>query len=276
MNDAPSSELLDPFGRRITTLRISVTDRCNFRCMYCMPAQGVPSKPRRNILSYEQITEIVKTAATLGIHKIKLTGGEPLVRRNIESLVRQIAAIPGITDLGMTTNASLLTMKKARRLKEAGLMRINISLDTLDPSRFRAVTRGAEIAPVLRGIDAALEAGLFPVKINMVTMEDTPPGAVAEMRRFCFSRGIPLQTIARFSLVNRGMPFARATDRPPPCSECNRLRLTADGFIKPCLFSNQEIRVDMNNIRGSLLAAVDIKPETGYSCNNRSMRQIGG
>jgi cyclic pyranopterin phosphate synthase len=276
MDNTRSSKLLDPFGRLITTMRISITDKCNFRCIYCMPAEGIPLKSHQDILRYEQVAEIVHVAAALGIHKIKLTGGEPLVRRNIEFIIRQIAAIPGITDLGMTTNASLLTPEKARLLKEAGLMRINISLDSLDPTRFRAITRGGEIAPVMRGIDAALEAGLTPVKINMVIMEDTPFTAVTEMKRFCVSKGLSMQTITHFSLGNRNMPRALATDRPPPCFTCNRLRLTADGFLKPCLFTDQEIRVDMNDIEASLLEAIDMKPETGYSCNNRSMRQIGG
>lgn len=267
---------LDSFGRRITSLRISVTDKCNFRCTYCMPEEGITLKLHDDLLRYEEIVAIVREAAAMGIHKIKLTGGEPLLRKNLIFLIREIAAIDGITDLGMTTNGSLLTPAMARMLKEAGLMRVNISLDSLDPATFAEITRGAELVSVLQGIDAAIEAGFSKVKINMVIMENTPESAIKEMRSFCVAKGIELQTIAHFTLDRRNVHRTLATDRPPPCSQCNRLRLTADGFLKPCLFSDDEVRVDLNNIRASLLKAVSLKPETGNSCNNRLMPQIGG
>jgi cyclic pyranopterin phosphate synthase len=212
----------------------------------------------------------------MGIRSIKLTGGEPLVRRGIESLVAQIAAIPGIADFGMTTNGSLLTKETAQRLKRAGLGRVNISLDTLDPARFSVITRGGDIRDVLRGIDAAVSAGLSPVKINMVVLEDTARTEIESMRRFCASKGLQMQTIARFSLDDRGSAGDGQTDKPPPCAGCNRLRLTADGFLKPCLFSDHEIKVDFADIRESILRAVRLKPEKGISCASRVMSQIGG
>ena len=276
MSSSSITALRDSFGRLITHLRISITDKCNFRCIYCMPETGVPLKPHSAMLHYEQIAAIVKEAATLGISKVKITGGEPLVRKNIEALIEQIAALPEITDLGMTTNASLLTAEKARTLKKAGLMRMNISLDTVDPERFRTITRGAEISSVLNGIDNALAAGFSPVKVNMVVMNDTTEADMAAMKHYCHSKGLLLQTIAHFSLDRRDAHLSHTTDRPPPCHKCNRLRLTADGYLKPCLFTDKEIKVAMNDIRGSLLSAIAIKPERGHSCNNRSMSQIGG
>jgi cyclic pyranopterin phosphate synthase len=275
MNPA-APPLLDPFNRRITSLRVSVTDKCNYRCTYCMPASGIALKPHHEILRLEQVAEVIRVAATLGISKIKLTGGEPLVRRNIESLVAMIAAIPGITDFGMTTNGSLLTPDMAQRLKNAGLMRLNISLDTLDPARFAAITRGGDVRDVLRGIEAALGAGFAPIKVNMVVFEDTSDADREVMRTFCAARSLRLQTIAHFSLDRRESHDVGTTDKPPPCAGCNRLRLTADGYLKPCQFSDQEIRVDFSDIARSIRAAVDAKPSHGSSCANRNMNQIGG
>ena len=271
-----SPALFDPFNRRITALRVSVTDKCNFRCTYCMPAQGISLKPHWEILRLEQIAEVVRTAAAMGISKIKLTGGEPLVRKNIESLVAMIGSVTEITDFGMTTNGSLLTPGLARRLKAAGLMRVNISFDTLDPRRFSAITRGGNITAVLAGIDAALGAGLAPVKINMVVFDDTSRADETAMKKFCDNLGLRLQTIAHFSLDDRAGHRAGTTDKPPPCAGCNRLRLTADGYLKPCLFSDHEIKVDFTDITGSLLAAVGAKPERGIACVTRAMNQIGG
>lgn len=241
-----------------------------------MPASGVPLKLHSDLLHYEQIATIVKEAATSGISKIKITGGEPLVRRNIETLIEQIAVLPGIKDLGMTTNASLLTEEKARALKNSGLMRINISLDTIDPERFFTITRGGDISKVFGGINNALEVGLSPVKINMVVMDDTTDAEIETMRQFCTSKGLQMQTISHFSLDRRDAYLSHTTDRPPPCHKCNRLRLTADGYLKPCLFADREVKVDMNDIRTSLLTAIGFKPENGLACNNRFMSQIGG
>ncbi|MGD9001732.1 MAG: radical SAM protein, partial [Anaerolineae bacterium] len=152
---------LDAYNRPISYLRISVTDRCNLRCIYCMPEEGVPWRPHDAVLRYEEIEIIVRAAAELGISKVRLTGGEPLVRLGIVDLVRQIARIPGIDDLAMTTNGVLLA-RYVRDLVDAGLHRVNISLDTLDAERFRRITRCGDLADVLAGIEAAQQAGLWP------------------------------------------------------------------------------------------------------------------
>jgi cyclic pyranopterin phosphate synthase len=241
-----------------------------------MPVEGIVLKPHTEILRYEQIIAIVREAAAHGIRKIKLTGGEPLIKRNIEYLVRSIADIPGITDLGMTTNGSLLTPEKAFALADAGLMRVNISLDTLDSRKFAAITRCGNLDEVIRGIDAAREAGLSPVKINMVVFNDTTEAEINAMRSFCANKGLSFQTIAHFTLSDREYAGTITTDRPPRCDTCSRLRLTADGYLKSCLFSDHEIKVDFSDIRTSLMQAVFAKPAAGSACTTRAMSQIGG
>jgi len=268
--------LKDRYGRKIEYLRISVTDKCNFRCRYCMPPEGIELKPREQILSFEEITEIVRVAASLGIWKVRLTGGEPLVRRDIEVLVEMLSQTPGVKELAMTTNGSLLTPSMAYTLKEAGLDRVNVSLDTLDPERFRELTGGGELGEVLAGAYAAADAGLLPVKINMVITAATTREEVEQMKEFCNENGFILQQIKEFSLYSRKKELPFSFDRPQPCSICNKIRLTADGYFKPCLFSNREIPVDMEDIENSILAAVGRKPLRGTACSNRSMRQIGG
>lgn len=268
--------MLDRFDRKIDYLRISVTDRCDHRCIYCMPDSGIALKGHDDILTYEQITDVAGEAVLLGVRKVRLTGGEPLIRRGVASLVRRLDAIAGIEDLCMTTNGTQLA-SMAADLKAAGLDRVNISIDSLDPDRYRKITRGAELNVALRGVAAAIDAGLTPIKINMVILEDTTDSEVADMRHFCDQRGIALQRIMQFSLYDRQDVGTRLrTERPPGCADCNRLRLTADGFLKPCLFSEDEIRIDFNNIRDSLLAAVAGKPENGSACHSRHMSQIGG
>jgi cyclic pyranopterin phosphate synthase len=242
-----------------------------------MPAEGVVLKRYDEILRYEEIEKIVRAAAELGISKIRLTGGEPLVKKNITYLVERVAGIDGITEVSMTTNGSLLTPSLAQALKRAGMRRVNISLDTLDEKRFAAITRGGRIADVFQGIFAAREAGLDPIKINMVIFVDTTGEEIDALREYCARQGLVLQTIKHFSLYDRKDPAgALSADRPPRCKDCNRLRITADGFIKPCLFSSDEIRIDLANIKKSLRQAVLIKPESGLSCKNRTMCQIGG
>jgi GTP 3',8-cyclase len=270
--------LTDAFGRDITYLRISVTDRCNYRCRYCVPEAGVEFLPHPMVLRYEQISEIAKSACGLGITKVRLTGGEPLVRRDIETLVRLISAGREFKEICMTTNGSLLTRKKAFALKAAGLGRVNISLDTLDPEIFAALSRGGNLDEVLSGIDAALAAGLTPIKINMVILPETTDDDIEGMRLFCVCNGLELQTIARFSLSDRapGIATSTATNRPPDCATCNRVRLTSDGYLRPCLFSDKEIKVDFEDIEGSFRSAAQAKPACGTCCTSRSMSQVGG
>ena len=269
--------LVDPFGRKINYLRISITDRCNYRCVYCLPEGGAALKPYAEILRYEEIERIARIAVALGISRIRLTGGEPLVRKNITRLVKKLAAIPGLAELSMSSNGSLLTPRLAGELKRAGLHRINISLDTLDRDRFAGLTRGGNIDAVLSGISAAKAAGLEPVKINMVLMDTTTVKEIETMELFCREQGLRLQTIKHFVLADHKDPQgAINADRPPKCVSCNRLRLTADGYLKPCLFSSHEIKIDCHNISGSIQIAVLAKPENGLMCENRSMRQIGG
>ncbi len=165
--NARETGLVDGFGRRHTYLRLSVTDRCNFRCTYCMPEEGIAALPRSEVLSFEEIERLVRVFAGLGIRKVRLTGGEPTARRGVVELVRRIAAIPGIAEVAMTTNGHLLE-RLAGPLAEAGLRRVNVSLDTLRPDRFAALTRGGDLARVLRGIAAARAAGLAPISLNAV------------------------------------------------------------------------------------------------------------
>ena len=159
--------MFDSYNRQIQYLRVSVTDRCNFRCAYCMPKQGIKMLDHEEILSYEEFLRIIKILSNHGVNKIRLTGGEPLVRKGIIQFIRDITALKSITDLSMTTNGSLLAAM-AGQLKEAGLMRVNISLDTINPERFRKITRGGNLTQTLKGIEAALKVGLTPVKLNIV------------------------------------------------------------------------------------------------------------
>ncbi|MEQ1566339.1 MAG: GTP 3',8-cyclase MoaA [Myxococcota bacterium] len=168
--EMPSTgRLVDPFARAHTYLRVSVTDRCNFRCTYCMPAEGLDWMPRAELLTFEEITRIVRAFAAMGVFKVRLTGGEPTVRNNLTALVGMLAAIPGITDLSLTTNGHRLD-RMAEPLARAGLTRVNVSIDALDPALFAAMTRGGEVERVLAGIDAAVAAGLRPVKLNCVVI----------------------------------------------------------------------------------------------------------
>jgi len=268
--------LLDRFNRKIDYLRISVTDRCNLRCVYCVPEMPYVHKSHREILSYEQIESVTRVAAKMGIIKLRLTGGEPLVRCDIERLVAKLAAVDGINEVCMTTNGSLLAAKAAT-LKRSGLGRVNISIDSLDAGRYSRITGGGDLSEALAGVDAAIQAQLTPIKINMVILHDTTEQEIETMKVFCQQRHLQLQKIMQFSLYDRADLSTRfQTERPPKCSDCNRLRLTSDGFLKPCLFSDDEIRVDFDDIAGSIREAVAKKPENGSSCRNRLMSQIGG
>ncbi len=265
--------MLDKFNREISYMRISVTDKCNLRCVYCMPEEGVVLKRHEELISFEKIVKVVENAVKIGFTKFRLTGGEPLVRNGIVDLVRMIGNVEGVKIIGMTTNGVTLD-KFAKPLKEAGLTSVNISMDTLIPERYAKITRIGDIKFVLRGIDAAIEAG-FPIKINTVVMNETTEKEIQDLRDFCDKKGLTLQLINHYDLKeNKKQKYV--FDRPPKCALCNRIRLLADGTLKPCLHSDLEIKIDWQNIQKSLIEAIEKKPATGGVCLNRSMIEIGG
>jgi len=182
MSDAP----LDAQRRRISYLRVSVTDRCNLRCVYCMPEEGIDLIPMEDVLSYEEIREIVRVAASMGLRRVRLTGGEPLARKGLVDLVRMISGLPGIEEVSLSTNGVVLA-RHAASLAEAGLSRVNVSLDTLKPERFREITRGGRLEDVLDGIEAARAAGLTPVKVNVVVMQGVNDDEVVDFARLTLS-----------------------------------------------------------------------------------------
>ncbi len=277
--------LVDSFGRTHNNLRISVTDRCNIRCFYCMPEGPVQYLPRKHLLTYEEITELVKIFVSLGIDRVRLTGGEPLVRQDLPVLIRSLKAIDGLVDIGLTTNGILLA-DQAQALKEAGLSRINISLDALDEASFREFARREGLEAVLRGIEAAQRVGLDPIKINAVAVRGLTEKQIIPFGEFALQTGIDVRFIEympldaenqwerekvlfaseiRQALIEHFGPLtpestssreAPATDytfangqgqigfiasvSEPFCNRCNRLRLTADGKLRNCLFSLEE------------------------------------
>ncbi|MDX1593457.1 MAG: GTP 3',8-cyclase MoaA [Gammaproteobacteria bacterium] len=190
----PEHVLQDPFGRRVEYLRLSVTDRCNYRCFYCMPEQGVHLEPRANILRSEELVRLVAAFVALGVRRVRITGGEPLVRRNLVGLVVDLAALPGLDDLSLTTNGDQLE-RSAADLVTAGLDRVNVSLDSLDPDTFRDITRGGRLDRVLAGIERALDVGLAPVKLNMVVMGGLNDGEIEAMVDYATARGCHLRFI---------------------------------------------------------------------------------
>ncbi|MBI4495299.1 MAG: GTP 3',8-cyclase MoaA [Deltaproteobacteria bacterium] len=280
-------DLIDRHNRRINYLRVSITDRCNLRCRYCMPKEGISKFGSAEILSYEEIFTVAALAVGKGIRKIRLTGGEPLVRKGVVDLVRRLAGIPGLADLGLTTNGLLLE-EFAPALLAAGLRRVNISMDSLQAERYREVTRGGELSRLWAGIAAARRAGFSPIKINVVAIAGFNDGEVLDFARLTmenpfqvrFIEFMPLDAGAEWS-PDRCLPCAEikgrleafAPLRPVEpqgdghggparlfkfpgaagevgfispmsahfCDSCNRLRLTADGKLRTCLFSDREI-----------------------------------
>lgn len=268
--------MFDRYNRRIDYLRISVTDRCNLRCVYCMQEEGVVPKSHADILSYEKIAAVAGEAIGLGIKKIRLTGGEPLVRKNFLSLAAQLKKIPGLKELTLTTNGVLLETM-AGPLKEAGIDRVNISLDTLDPEKYRKITRCGDISQVLKGITAVIAVGFKRSKINMVLIPGVNDDEVGAMKKFCLEKDFILQRINHYSLDDiHSIDRNYIAERPLKCSYCNRIRLTADGKLKPCLFSDLEIPLDFSHLRESLIKAIESKPETGTCNSSRQNWQIGG
>lgn len=264
----------DSFNRKINYLRISVTDRCNFRCQYCMPAEGIHLIKHEDILSFEEIIEVVKVGVGLGITKVRLTGGEPLVRKGIVDFVAMLSEIKEITDIGMTTNGVYLE-RYASGLAKAGLKRVNVSLDTTDPEYFREITRGGDIQSVFRGLKAAEEAGLQPIKLNCVIRKSRFEEHAVKVARFAEENNYQVRYIkwmnldsGEFSVVDGG--------EGGNCKICSRLRLTANGKIKPCLFSELEYDVRELGIREAFLQAVNDKPHSGTSNSVGAFYNIGG
>jgi cyclic pyranopterin phosphate synthase len=341
----------------VRVLRISITDRCNFRCVYCMPEEGTRWLPKDNLLSYEEIADVVRAAIEVhGIRRFKITGGEPTVRRGLVELIARLRNIPGIEDLSLTTNGFLLE-SLARPLKESGLDRVTVSIDSLRPERFRQITRTGDLATVLRGLDRAEDAGLVPLKINCVTMRGTNDDELADFARLTLRRPLtvrfieymPLgeaailespidpsergpaggcgaqdrgadslvsETAARASIenelgplipVNRdseagvgpanvyrldiGNPVGRigfiSAMSAPFCSTCNRLRLTADGVLRSCLFEGGEVDVRSilrsagngsrrQELADAMVECVRLKPDAHGRHGNQQMSRIGG
>lgn len=198
-----ANKLIDPQGRHITYLRLSLTDRCNLRCFYCLPKGAKGFTTPDHWLRFDEIERVVAAFAALGVSRIRLTGGEPLVRPGVASLVAQLAAIPGVDDLSLSTNASLLA-QYAEPLRAAGISRINVSLDTLRADRFAEITGGGELQPVLDGLEAAKQAGLYPVKINMVAMKGINDDEFPDMVRFCDEGGFTLRLIETMPIGSTG------------------------------------------------------------------------
>ncbi|MEA3460433.1 MAG: radical SAM protein [Bacteroidota bacterium] len=266
--------MYDLFNREINYLRISVTDRCNLACTYCMPSEHIGRPGRAEMLSIQEIAEVVQTLAPLGISKIRLTGGEPLLRAGIEELVGMINEVEGIKELAMTTNGQGLA-GMAQVLARNGLKRVNISLDTLDPVRYREITRGGEMRKVMKGIDASLEAGLIPVKINSVLTPDSDPVEMEALQEFCDTKGLELRFIRQMDLQS-GKFWRVEGGQGGHCNFCNRMRLTVDGRFIPCLFSEKEYSIIDYGIVGAFEKAILNKPRKGMANTRSTFYRIGG
>ncbi|MEO7039026.1 MAG: GTP 3',8-cyclase MoaA [Candidatus Elarobacter sp.] len=332
--EAGAEPLVDAFRRPITYLRVSVTDRCNLRCVYCMPEAGLPWIPKPEILTFEEIAGIVRAAAHVGVRSIRLTGGEPLIRRDLDRLVALIAAIPGIDDIALSTNGLLLAAQ-APALRAAGLGRVNISLDTLQDERFTAIARRPGLSRVLEGIDAAIVAGLTPVKLNCVLMRGTNDDELEAFAAMTRERAVHIRFIEvmpvtdnvdlqRNSWISSDEVLERlgalgelhpvpnphgngpartfAYDGAPGtvgvisplahdyCDRCNRVRLSADGRLKLCLFGDHliDLRTPLRNGEGEgaivalLRGAMHVKPERHHlalgetASAMRAFSEIGG
>jgi len=266
--------MLDSYNRIISYLRISVTDRCNLRCRYCMPEDGIQLLKHEDILSFDEIVEVVRQGVVLGITKIRLTGGEPLVRKGIVGLVSMIAKVPGIEDLAMTTNGQLLA-EFAQPLAEAGLMRVNISLDTVDPEKYNRITRGGDLSKVISGIEAAKQAGLVPVKINCVIANSPDEPDAVGVSDFAKENGCEVRFIYQMNLKEGSFSVVEGGDGGD-CDRCNRLRLTANGKVKPCLFGEEEYDVRELGIEKAIQLAVVNKPACGTKNHRNDFYNIGG
>ena len=264
----------DRFNRNINYLRISVTDRCNLRCVYCMPAEGIQLLKHENILRFEEIIEFAKIAVTKGIDKIRITGGEPLVRKGIVNFIKELSKIDGIKDLSLTTNGVLLE-ENAQALKEAGLHRINISLDTVNPEKYKELTRGGDIKQVLKGIVAAQKAGLIPIKINCVVNESANEPDAMGVKDFCEQMGFEVRFIHRMELPTGKFSVVEG-GTGGNCKICNKLRLSSDGNIRPCLFNDLSFNIRELGSEKALQMSLDAKPESGTISKQNKFYEIGG
>ena len=317
--------MIDTYGRNITYLRLSVTELCNLRCRYCMPEDGVCKKRHEDMLTQEEMVMAIRAAAALGIRKLRITGGEPLVKGNIVELCREAASVDGIEEICMTTNGTLLP-RLAVPLREAGVNRLNISLDTLNAEKFHYITRIGNIGDALRGIEAALDAGFDKVKINSVLIGGFNDDEIPALAELTCRYPVDVRFIELMPMYDSGdfgpeafIPYTVVTDRLPAlspvpadggvaklfrlpdakgniglispvsahfCADCNRIRITADGKIKPCLHSSDEISIKGQNyddmletIRNAILSKPQWHGELSYSERShaaRNMNQIGG
>ena len=268
------TEMKDGFGRRIRYLRVSVTDRCNLNCVYCRPEVNQTELPASEILSFEEILDVVRTAVEMGVDKVRLTGGEPLRRRNVLALVRMIGCLPGIRDYAMTTNGILLECL-AKPLRDAGLHRVNVSLDAINPDRYRERTGGGDVHAVLAGIRAARAAGLEPVKLNCVVDESSDEPDAKQVAAFAAENDLELRYIRRMDIAT-GRFWPVEGGEGGRCAICNRLRLTSDGMIRPCLFSDLAFSVRELGARRAIERAVETKPESGKTSRESRLYRIGG
>jgi GTP 3',8-cyclase len=266
--------MYDSFNRCINYLRVSVTDRCNLRCTYCMPACGVKTLHHNDILSFEEIVEVVSYAAAMGVTKVRITGGEPLVRRGITQLTGELAAIDGIHELAMTTNATLLE-HFAHELASAGLQRVNISLDTIDPEKYGMITRGGDIKSVFRGIESAKKAGLNPIKINCVVQENANETDAKQVKAFCQKNGLLPRFITQMNLRTGQFSVVEGGEGGN-CTICNRMRLTANGNLKPCLFTNLSYNIRELGIEKAFSLATANKPACGSINQSGQFSNLGG
>lgn len=317
--------MIDKLGRDITYLRISLTDKCNLRCRYCMPEEGVCKRSHHEMMNEDEVVAAVEVAASLGIHKIRLTGGEPLVKKNIVSICRRVAAVEGIEEVCLTTNGILLP-ELAPSLKEAGVKRINLSLDTLDPERYAYITRIGKLEQFRAGLEAALTAGFDKVKINAVLIGGFNDDEIEQLANLTMEYPVDMRFIELMPIQNHDefgqeayVPYSRVLEKLPEamplsrdggvaklyrlpgakgniglispvsahfCGECNRLRLTADGKLKPCLHSADEYSIkgmDKDGMKAVFEQAIRNKPAwhgdldaVHRSQAGRNMNEIGG
>ena len=266
--------MYDHYNRKITYLRISVTDRCNLRCLYCMPPGGIRLLKHQDILSFDEIVEVTREAVRMGVDKVRITGGEPLVRKGIIDLVRMIGQIEGIADLGMTTNGILLP-GYARKLKDAGLQRVNISLDSMDAGKYAEITRLGKLEEALKGIDAARQAGLDPVKINCVVKRSSDEPDALAVKAFARENGLEVRFIHQMDLASGRYSVVEGGEGGN-CRTCNRLRLTANGLVKPCLFNTIGYQVREYGAADAIRLAVEHKPKCGTFNKTEQFYNIGG